>query len=560
MKNFIHKSIEFADDKNNFVKIFLCIIIFLVLAKIPTIFFTDMQLWDEGLYATRVLSIHQYGDFFDQTAHSVNGFYSSANPPVLIWIGYFFTLILGNHVWVYKIIPFIFALFCIFFTIKIGEQILSLSAGYFAAFMLAGNILFSAYCARFQFDYPYLFFILSAVYFFLKYEKDGKRINILYIGIIFGLFLMTKILVGIIIPAIFFISYLFLRKKIRFRFMDLVYICLTGAVIALPWHIYMIAKYGSTFLNELFLFNIYRRAVYGLEQNTKNSGVLFYINFLVSVIPYSLISFWALLKYLINFKKLSTEKIFITIWFALGLLIITAFKTKLETYSLLIMPQAALLATLYLKDLKSSSLSEKAFAYFMLVLNILWSLTYNNREPLKSYIADKHHILIIIPSAAIALIVIMYFSYLTAKKINPAAVYGMAAVLFFIGINIVHFVSVPYWADSSHLSEIKSNIEKTNSKNIVYIGSNFMANPQFSYYFSGLNIGWDNKDFTYTQVDVKKEGTENVKNFLDSLKQNNLSIIIEKDRISRTDYDSTYIFMPKKFNFVMRTSGYELYR
>lgn len=559
-KSFIQRFIDYTDNKNNFAKIFFCIIIFLVLAKIPSVFFSDMQPWDEGMYSTRVLAIQQYGDFFDQTAHSVQGLYSSSHPPLLIWTGYIFTSIFGNHVWVFKIIPFIFALFCIYFAVRIGEKVSSLSAGFFAAIMLAGNILFSVYSVRFQFDYPYLFFVLYAVYLFLKFEKSGKRINIFYIGIIFGLCLMTKILVGIIIPGIFFIAFLFLRKKIRFGFIDLVYVSITGILIALPWHIYMIAKYGSAFFDWFFSFHIYQRALYGVEQNTKNSGALFHINFLVSVIPYSLISFWALLKYIINFKKLTAENIFLILWFVLGLLIITLFKTKLETYLLLIMPQAALLTGIYLKDLRNCSLRERVFAYIMLALNIFWFFTYNSRDTLKSLIADKHHLFVIIPSVAAVIILLIIVSYFIAKKINPAVIYSAAAILFFIVINVLHFANVPYWADSYHLSVIKSNIQNSNSKRIIYVGSNYRANPQFSYYFTGLNLGWDNKDFSYTQIDLKKDGTENVKIFLDSLKQGNESIIIEKDGISRTDYDSTYIFMPHKFNFVMRTSGYELYR
>jgi hypothetical protein len=133
-------------------------------------------------------------------------------------------------------------------------------------------------------------------------------------------------------------------------------------------------------------------------------------------------------------------------------------------------------------------------------------------------------------------------------------------ILFFIGINFQHFIKVPYWADSFHLSEIKNNIDERKIKNILYIGSNYRANPQFTYYFDGLNIGWTNQNYSYKFVDLKKDGLKNVRQYLDSLEPENQNIIIEKDGINRTDYDSTYFFMPHKFNFVMKSSGYELYR
>jgi len=559
-KNYFQRFIGFIENKNNHSKIFLCLIIFLLLAKIPSLFFTDLQPWDEGMYSTRVLSIHHFGDFFDQSAHSIEGFYSSSHPPLLIWIGYFFTLIFGEHVWVFKIIPFIFSLFCVYFLIKIGEQLFSFKAGLLAALMLSGNIIFSVYAVRFQFDYPYLFFILAAIFLFLKFSENNKKIYILYLGIIFGLCLMTKIIVGVLIPGILFIAYFFIHKNIKVRFIDLVYLSIIGVAIALPWHLYMLLKYGSDFINWFLSFHIFQRAFVGVEHNTKNSGALFHINFLISIIPYSLISFWALIKYLKNFRQINWKMKFLIIWFLLGLLIITIFKTKLEIYSLLFMPQAALLLAIYLSEIKNYSLNEKTFSLVLLALNIFWFLTYNHRDGIKILISNKNNLILLIVTSLVILSAIILVSYFISKKINPSSIYYVLTILFFIGINFQHFIKVPYWADSFHLSEIKNNIDEKQVKNILYIGSNYRANPQFTYYFDGLNIGWTNQNYSYKFVDLKKDGLKNVRQYLDSLEPENQNIIIEKDGINRTDYDSTYFFMPHKFNFVMKSSGYELYR
>jgi len=70
--------------------------LFLIAVKIPTLISDDMQPWDEGMYATRVLAIHEFGVFLDQSEYSVGEFYSASHPPLLIWIGYIFTLIFGR--------------------------------------------------------------------------------------------------------------------------------------------------------------------------------------------------------------------------------------------------------------------------------------------------------------------------------------------------------------------------------------------------------------------------------------------------------------------------------
>ena len=47
-------------------KVVLLLLLIVCLFKIPIILTSDIQPWDEGMYAVRVLSIHINGDFFDR--------------------------------------------------------------------------------------------------------------------------------------------------------------------------------------------------------------------------------------------------------------------------------------------------------------------------------------------------------------------------------------------------------------------------------------------------------------------------------------------------------------
>lgn len=120
--------------------------------------------------------------------------------------------------------------------------------------------------------------------------------------------------------------------------------------------------------------------------------------------------------------------------------------------------------------------------------------------------------------------------------------------------------SVPWWENTFELTGIKKNIDESGKKDIVYVGANFRANPQFSFYFRGLNIGWKNDEYTYRLLETKKSGTEFVKRTLDSLETGKYSILVEREEINRTDYDSTFSFIPDKFKLIMKKPGYELYR
>ncbi len=558
--NILEKILDFLNDKKNFKIIFPAIVLFLCLVKIPALFVTDMQPWDEGMYATRVVSIYINGDFVDQSQHSIQKFYSGSHPPLLIWVGYLFTLIFGLNSVVLKIIPFITAILSIFLLIRIGEKVHSLSTGYIAAMIFSSNIIFSVFSKRFQFDIPYNFLILLAFYIFIKQLENRKFIYNIYLGLVFGACLMIKILVGTFIPMIIFLFYILMRKRINYKITDIITFSIIGIIIALPWHLYMFIKYGNEFFQWFFFYHIYERAFFGVEYNVKSSGIFYHINYILSIIPYSILLFPAFIKDLRNFRNLTTNKLFIWIWFIAGFLIITFFKTKLEVYTLLILSQVSLIIPSYLYELRKSDYKEKSFTLLLIVINIFWALTFNNRNWLKDLFKSEFITYSLI--TILIGIVIYIISILITKKINIAYIYYSFIIVFFISLNIVHMIDIPWWEDSFELSGVKKEIDKAGKKEIIYIAGlyeNGRANPQFSFYFKGLNIGWKNSEYTYKLLETKRVGTESVKSFLDSLPADKYSIIVERDEINRTDYDDTKTFMPEKFKLILKKPGYELY-
>ena len=265
----LNKILNYLNDGKNTYKVFFFIVVFLSVVKLPALITADIQPWDEGMYATRVLSVSVNGDFLDQSSHSVQGFYSGSHPPLLIWIGYFSSLIFGINSVTLKLIPFIFSLLSVLLLILIGRNIFNPLAGITAAIVFSSNIIFDVFSKRFQFDIPYTFFILLSFYFFILYTDSNKKIYNILGGVIFGLCLMVKILVGFYIPIIIFIFYLYRRKNTNYRIIDLVIFSSIGILIALPWHLYMLFLYGNDFLDYFFKFHIYDRAFTGVEHNTK---------------------------------------------------------------------------------------------------------------------------------------------------------------------------------------------------------------------------------------------------------------------------------------------------
>jgi len=553
-----NKFLNFINDGENFYKLFFFLVVFLCLVKLPPLFSSDIQPWDEGMYATRVLSIHINKDFIDQSSHSIGQFYSGSHPPLLIWMGYLFTLIFGINSAALKIIPFILSILCLLMIMLTGRKFFDIKTGFFGALIFSSNIIFNVFSKRFQFDIPYTFLILLSFYLFLSY-RENKNIwfNILG-GAVFGLCLMVKILVGLFIPGVIFLFLLFGEKISGYKFKDLVIFTATGILIALPWHIYMIANYGKEFLDYFFFYHIFERAFTGVEHNEKGSGVFYYINYFLSIIPFGITVFLALAKDIRKFKSLSAQTIFCWIWFLSGLIIISLFKTKLEVYVLLILTPSVFLIVNYFDYLRNSSFKEKTITAFLTFLNIFWFSTLYVRADLKGYLSDRGSVIIVFITAVIIFTLVYFISRLLSRKENFAYFYFAFAALFFLASNVYFLVRIPEWENNFDLTSVKNEIIESKRNDIIYISNNFRANPQFSFYFEGLNIGWKNDKYTYKLLDTK-EGTDKVKSTLESLEKSKYNIIVEGDNINRSVYPDQKLYLPGNFKQIKKTGGYELY-
>lgn len=557
MPSYFSKLENFINNGKNFNKIIFFLVVFLCVIKLPALVTTDIQPWDEGMYATRVLSLHISGDFIDQSSHSIGKFYSGSHPPLLIWIGYLSTLIFGINSTALKIIPFIFSLLCVILIMLTGRKLFGGNIALFAALIFCSNIIFNVFSKRFQFDYPYTFFILWSFYLMFLYNDTMKLRYLLLSGFSFGCCLMVKILVGFYIPLIIVISYFFVKEKINFKFKDIVLLTIIGVLLALPWHIHMLLKYGSEFTDYFFKFHIYDRAFNGVEMNEKRSGIFYHVNYLMNIIPYSVVLYFGLLNDFRIFKKLKWEKIFLWIWFLTGFVILAAFKTKLEVYILLILTPGCLLISSYISVMNKESTFIKTLILLTTFFNIFWFATVSVRPYIKSYIGENHY-LILIPGILVATTILFFFSQYLANKIELKKTYYIFILIFFLGLNIDYMFNIPVWENNFQITQVKDHIDKSEKKKIVYVATNYRHNPQFSFYFDGLDLGWKNDRYELLFLDTK-DGLESVRNKLDSLGKDQYEIIVEREGINRAVYPDTDLFIPAKFKLAMKAPGYLLY-
>lgn len=550
--------LKYFDGEKNMKYVYLFLVIFLVLIKLHSIISTDIQPWDEGMYATRVLSVQESGDIIDQSQHSVGKFYSGSHPPLLIWIGYVVTSVFGMNNIVLKGLIFIFGLASLWLIMIIGKNVYSPRAGIIAAVIFCSNLIFNIFSKRFQFDIPYTFLILLSFWFFLKFLDTGENKYNYYSGLVFGLCLMIKILVGFFIPMAVFLWFILSKDKMKYSIKHLIILTAIGIAIAAPWHIYMFVKYGWEFFNYFFFYHIYERALFGVEHNTKGSGYIYHISYLLTILPFGAVILFGAFRKLKSFRGLPGKELFILVWFLIGFIIITLFKTKLEVYILLILTPGVFIAGNYLEVLDSLGLKEKIILLIVTAFNIFWAVLNYFRIELSFPLNSNTLPLVASLSAAWFVLSAVFIFFYVKRSYSLSRMFYAFILGFLFFINILYAVKIPFWENSFKITEVKSEIEKSGFNKLIYVASNYRHNPQFSFYFNGLDLGWTNTKYDFTFLD-SKNGLDSIKSVLNGI-GNNVNIIVEKDYINRSNYFDSKQLIDDSYKLILKTSGYELYR
>ncbi len=552
---------DYLNDKRNFYKIFIALAIFLSLLKLPPIFTTDIQPWDEGMYASRVLSIEKFGDVLDQTSHSVGKYYSSTHPPLLIWIGYAASKITGLNAITLKLVTYAFALLCLLFLMKIGTLIHSTESGFYTAVIFSSNIIFNIFSKRFQFDIPYTFFVILSFYFFIKYLNSERKKFIYYSAVAAGLCMLSKLLVGLLIPIVLFASYFFIKKYTKYSLKDFFVVAGIALLMSVPWYIYLIVNNGNEALEYILNFHLYQRAAVGIEQNAKGTGLFYFVNYTLTIIPFGFLTFYSLFLNIKNFRNIDWKIKFISIWFIIGFGIVTVFKTKLESYSFLFLPPACILMADLVLSFKNFTNKEKVTIFSLTALNILWYGSEHYRTNLKEFLSGSLvHKLEVVLLILFFLIVIIFVIRKFISKINLTPLFISIILITFAASNVYYLVKVPYWENGYKISRIKEIIDKEKDKPVFYIATNYRHNPQLTFYFNGVDLNWGSSvsGYDFKMLDTKI-GVDSVKKNLSELNKKSF-IIVEKDNINRAEYPSSELFIPANFILINKTSGYELYK
>ncbi|MEN8201732.1 MAG: glycosyltransferase family 39 protein [Bacteroidota bacterium] len=268
----------------------------------------------------------------------------------------------GNHIWVHKQpVPlwtmaasmYVFGInelalrlpsilmssLGIWLTYKIGKYFYNSKTGVLAAFLFSVNGLIieltGGRVATDHFDIFFLFFILLAIFFTIKYVQQKKTYYTIIVGVCVGVAILTKWFTALIILPIWILIITQERNfNLRNTIVQFSLLLITISAVFLPWQIYIFHEFPQEAAWEAeFNFRHFTEVIEG------RSGPFYYFLNKIRINYGELIYLpvgWFIWK---TWKEYKNKKRFaLFIWFLVPLVVFSFAKTKMQGYLLFTAP------------------------------------------------------------------------------------------------------------------------------------------------------------------------------------------------------------------------------
>lgn len=481
----------------------------------------EVQPWDEGLYAVRAASIEKSHNYIDQTSGSLGGLYSSTAPPMTIWAIHSTMQIFGENLWGIRIFAAMCGIFSAILIYFISLKFVHWRYAILTPLLLTSANLWNEYSRQAMTEAPLNCFFLLIFYLIIKYYEADKLRNIsliaLAITISFTMALLTKITISML-PLLFLLIYYFTAQKLSKKIL-LTCAILLGIALAVPWYWYMSQVHGAEFYNALLLPHI----ADAVENNTRSSGVFYYVNNLINSLPILIVLFIVPAFYLkVGYWRIpKSRNIFISItsmtWFVSVFILLSASTTKMPHYTLYLFAPAILMLTYYLNYLRSKELTN-LFSYVLLLVlfsAFYWAFSFDFRQEAK---AMAH--LQFSPSIIIYLLLILA-SFAYYKFSDKIAITKFAGIMLNEGmllLILMLFVKtfLVNWllptGGSFGANAIVKDIRNIGADSVVYLYHRYndgdSLNPQLSWYLNKSEY-----KVKYSRMPISKD-TANLKKLI----------------------------------------------
>ena len=190
-----------------------------------------------------------------------------------------------------------------------------------------------------------------------QFQPLIRRPNGWYLAgyVLLGLAVLTKGPVGIVLPGLIIVSFLFYTGKLRevWQEMGVIWGAIIFLLITLPWYILVILQNGQDYIDSFFGYHNFERFT-GVVNGHDGPWYFYFLVVLVGFIPWSIylpaamgrVQFWRR-SWWRKQPRGSQLSLFAFFWFSGIFIFFTIAVTKLPSYVLPLLPAAAILVALW---------------------------------------------------------------------------------------------------------------------------------------------------------------------------------------------------------------------
>lgn len=319
----------------------------------------DLPGYDDASYAHMAKGVAESGDWLH--IHS-NGYPALEHPPLFVWMQAASFLLLGTGDYAAKLPSALCGFLTVVLVWWLGRRLLSEWHATVAILAMAGSIYFVKYAARGMTDVPVTFFFAAAICCWVLSKESESWL--LAAGLCVGAALMTRGLVGLGLPAIFFLDAMLTRRAVSLRF------SIPAAVLAFtPITLWYLNVYIA---NEAAFVGVHSawlsRQVFGALEPAwrRYTGVFEYLWMLVK-------SYWPWLPFTvlgaIMAVRRGEKRLWVLLaWAAVLLLLCGATRSRVLRYMLPAYPAFAILASVGILRMVSPAWIRRASRFAIPVL------------------------------------------------------------------------------------------------------------------------------------------------------------------------------------------------
>lgn len=428
---------------------------------------TEIQSWDEGLYALRTDAALNSCNWIDQTSESPGGLYSSTHPPAAIWFMAASEELFGRNEWSLRLPGALLAACSVWLLYKLLSGVASRNAAALATLSVAVSGVFVHLARHAQLDIYLFFFVLLSLYVFARAKDPSTLGTILLPGLLFGLALLSKFGFALVLAPMFLV----VRPSVRSRS---VFALLTvGVALALPWYVWMRMQHPEFGLHAL---SVASNAAY---EGTQHAW-WFYANQVIIAMPLTA-------TMLVPFAYDRSKRTILSLLAILiGVMVLVAMATSLASYVLLILLPLALFLATAIDRVQQSSRPAQFFALAVISLATFWAAS----EQVRMLVKGIRGFELIIPIGEIIIVLLLFVWALVFLRRQPLLVLASASILAaFLGQRL-------YSAGTTSSSErgarmLAEDLQKLPAKKPLVLTGDAPHEelmPQLSYYFAGRQV------------------------------------------------------------------------